>query len=434
MGTGSGHNSSGNVDIVTGTAANIGNAGSINLTCGTGASFSGGSIVLTPSAGTGGTIGSVNLILTGSRTLKINSSSGTSGQALISQGTSAPIWGTPSVSAAGADKQVQFNDGGTVLGGDADFTWDKTANLLTIAGTAGSLSIAQASSRIYIKSANDGTATIFQAASANSNTIFGICPSGTADACSIRVWTSSSPTNGYFGQLSIVASVDSGAPFVGLDSSNNNNAGGYPIRVRITPSGSTTANNYAGFYNNGNINFGASNSDPGIAFNVQGYAKHDLPMGIQTTPATTYNGITALEIGTAGVFLGSTGANYNAFVAGNLRYLTTTNWTYKNTAAGGVMTVGEDILFQSTPSGTAGTAATLTQRLKVVGANGTVVIGDNATALATNATDGFLYVPTCAGTPTGAPTAQTGTAPIVIDTTNNKLYFRSGGAWRDAGP
>ena len=54
--------------------------------------------------------------------------------------------------------------------------------------------------------------------------------------------------------------------------------------------------------------------------------------------------------------------------------------------------------------------------------------------LATSATDGFLYVPTCAGTPTGTPTTKTGFAPIVVNTTNNKLYFYSGGAWRDAGP
>jgi len=55
-------------------------------------------------------------------------------------------------------------------------------------------------------------------------------------------------------------------------------------------------------------------------------------------------------------------------------------------------------------------------------------------ALATNAANGFLYVPTCAGAPTGTPTAITGMAPIVVDTTNNKLYFYSGGQWRDAGP
>jgi len=63
---------------------------------------------------------------------------------------------------------------------------------------------------------------------------------------------------------------------------------------------------------------------------------------------------------------------------------------------------------------------------------GSVVV--NTAALATTATDGFLYVPGCAGTPTGVPTAFAGRVPIVVDTTNNKLYFYSGGAWRDAGP
>jgi hypothetical protein len=73
-----------------------------------------------------------------------------------------------------------------------------------------------------------------------------------------------------------------------------------------------------------------------------------------------------------------------------------------------------------------------TERARITSA-GSFVAGAQA-ALATTATDGFLYVPTCAGTPTGVPTAITGMAPIVVNTTNNKLYFYSGGAWRDAGP
>lgn len=63
---------------------------------------------------------------------------------------------------------------------------------------------------------------------------------------------------------------------------------------------------------------------------------------------------------------------------------------------------------------------------------GSVILG--SAALSTTATDGFLYLPSCAGTPTGAPTAKTGRVPLIVDTTNNKLYFYSGGAWRDAGP
>jgi hypothetical protein len=73
-----------------------------------------------------------------------------------------------------------------------------------------------------------------------------------------------------------------------------------------------------------------------------------------------------------------------------------------------------------------------TERMRITAA-GNIIAGASA-ALATTATDGFLYVPTCAGTPTGTPTAITGMAPIVVDTTNNKLYFYSNAVWRDAGP
>lgn len=50
-------------------------------------------------------------------------------------------------------------------------------------------------------------------------------------------------------------------------------------------------------------------------------------------------------------------------------------------------------------------------------------------SLATTATTGFFYVPSCAGTPTGTPVAQAGFVPIVVDSTNDILYFYSNGAW-----
>jgi hypothetical protein len=52
---------------------------------------------------------------------------------------------------------------------------------------------------------------------------------------------------------------------------------------------------------------------------------------------------------------------------------------------------------------------------------GSTIIG--TAAIATNATDGFLYIPTCAGAATGTPTAYTGRAAMVMDTTNNRLYL-----------
>jgi hypothetical protein len=85
------------------------------------------------------------------------------------------------------------------------------------------------------------------------------------------------------------------------------------------------------------------------------------------------------------------------------------------------------LLFSTTPDG----ASAAVERMRISNA-GNVVI--NTAAIATNATNGFLYVPSCAGTPTGTPTTFTGRVPIVVDTTNNKLYFYSTGAWRDAGP
>lgn len=50
-------------------------------------------------------------------------------------------------------------------------------------------------------------------------------------------------------------------------------------------------------------------------------------------------------------------------------------------------------------------------------------------ALATGAIDGFLYLPSCAGVPSGVPTVQAGTVPMVIDTTNKRLYLYLSGAW-----
>lgn len=51
-------------------------------------------------------------------------------------------------------------------------------------------------------------------------------------------------------------------------------------------------------------------------------------------------------------------------------------------------------------------------------------------SLVTTATAGFLYLPSCAGPPTGTPDSQAGTIPLVYDSTNNNLRVYNGGAWR----
>jgi len=62
---------------------------------------------------------------------------------------------------------------------------------------------------------------------------------------------------------------------------------------------------------------------------------------------------------------------------------------------------------------------------------GSLVMG--TAALATNATAGFIYVAGSAGVPVGTPTAFTGRVPITVDTTNNRVYFYTNGAWRVVG-
>lgn len=56
-----------------------------------------------------------------------------------------------------------------------------------------------------------------------------------------------------------------------------------------------------------------------------------------------------------------------------------------------------------------------------------LILGTQA-ALATSATTGFTYIPTCAGAPSGTPTAFTGKVAMVFDTTNNKFMIYDG-AW-----
>jgi hypothetical protein len=59
---------------------------------------------------------------------------------------------------------------------------------------------------------------------------------------------------------------------------------------------------------------------------------------------------------------------------------------------------------------------------------GSVIVGKAAKS--TTATDGFLYVPTCAGTPTGTPTAHAGTVPMIVDSSGNKVWYYVGGSWK----
>lgn len=79
--------------------------------------------------------------------------------------------------------------------------------------------------------------------------------------------------------------------------------------------------------------------------------------------------------------------------------------------------------------GTSAAFATPTERMRITSAGNVVV---NTAALGTTATNGFLYIPTCAGAPTGVPTTFTGRSPLIVDSTNNRFYVYVSGSWKYA--
>jgi len=116
----------------------------------------------------------------------------------------------------------------------------------------------------------------------------------------------------------------------------------------------------------------------------------------------------------------ATNANF-AFVIG-----ATSNASIKWFGSGDASVDGRLIYNRNTRAMTIMTATV--DRVQITAA-GSVLLAV-AGALATTAVDGFTYIPSCAGAPTGVPTAQTGMVPLVYDSTNNVFYVRSGGTWR----
>jgi hypothetical protein len=345
-----------------------------------------------------------------------------SGGTLVNAGATSPI--------GGSDTQVQFNDGG-VFAGNSNFTFNKTTNQIAIA--AGS-----AAAPTLIPSGDTNTGMWFPA----------------ADTVAWSTGSSERMRIDSAGNVGIGTSAP--ASRFSIYSTTNN-----PIRVE------TEGANSGGLF----LAYGTTNF---CVFNGR------RARGTIAAPLAVSSGDFLFRLGAAG-YNGSAFPNQNTafleFTAGE-NYTTTAYGTFirfYTTALGatsfaermrldpagnlGIGTTAPDALLSvnGIASFGAGAAATPsitnfgdlntgfwfpaadeiaastngTERLRV-DSNGNVVI--NTAAVATTATNGFLYVPSCAGTPTGTPTTFTGRVPIVVDATNNKLYFYSGGQWRDAGP
>lgn len=176
-------------------------------------------------------------------------------------------------------------------------------------------------------------------------------------------------------------------------------------------SGKATANRFEFYSDDANTNFKMTST--GVLYYTQAVNSDGFNVirsNAATTTPTAYSAISVINADTTANRVSVIGFAYQDNVARSgfiaARFINNTNG---------------DLLLGNKKSGTEQTVLELT-------ANGNQIMGTQA-ALSTNATDGFLYAPSCAGTPTGTPTAYTGKTACVVDSTNGKFYIYSGGAW-----
>jgi microcystin-dependent protein len=168
-----------------------------------------------------------------------------------------------------------------------------------------------------------------------------------------------------------------------------------------------TISQVAGIYTSINDPSGVSKMFFGNATDNTVYFRPGQTVFQDAAGAVTYASITSggLQIG-AGLAMIS-GVVYGGGVAGSSLVLQSTYGTGTS-----------DSVVIKTGSGNTGLT---------IDTNRNVIVGSGA--LATSATNGFLYIESCAGTPSGTPTSATGRVPIVYDTTNNRFYAYNG-AWK----
>jgi hypothetical protein len=292
-------------------------------------------------------------------------------------------------SPGGSDTQVQFNDGGSALGGDAGLTYNKTSKVLTNTGGQVVLTGGTVTTSTPVIDAtqtwNNGAVTF---------TGLKLNVTNTASA------TGSMLMDLQVGGSSILKVLKSGevsiANVAHFASQTGTTIGGSQPVFRLGASSSTYA-----------ITRGDSRS---TAFGLDcGQIK------IASDGYFGFNSGTDIYAGSVDTFIYRDAANVvahrNSTTAQTFRVYN----TYTDSSNYQRLTLAWNTTTALVHNEGAGT-----------GADGSVAFND--AALATNATKGFIMIPSCAGVPSGVPAdIPTGQIPIVFDSTNNKLYAYDGG-------
>lgn len=181
--------------------------------------------------------------------------------------------------------------------------------------------------------------------------------------------------------------------------------------------------------NSNAFTFGTTALTTNIAFEIPSTgAQVQFPAGAVGTPGISFIGDTTSGFytglsgnaaysaaGTKTVEIGSQGVGIpNGTVSAPGLYLF-------NSQTSGISRGGSNILTLNT-NGSSGAFIQLE-------ANGDIITSQLA-PVATNATAGFFFLPTVAGTPTGTPSSYTGNAACLIDTSALKLWVHFGAGWK----
>lgn len=394
----------------------------------------------------------------------------------------APIGGGGG-SVAGSDKQVQFNDGGS-MGAEADLAYDKTTNALSI-GSLATPGIVQGGAPATATSSGAALAVKGGAAGATSGaggavSVSGTDATGTDTAGGAASLTAGNSTGNAKGGNANITAGTAGATGTGGDvvitagAGTSNNSGG---KITLTGSKGSAVDILGGAdASSGTGNGGAVNVKGGTSRGSGVSGGSALLAGGDGVTASGHGGTATVRGGDAGgatsnggnvtirggnsqspAFPSSSATPGTVTVLGGSASLGGTN----NTASGGAVTVqggtagagggdGGAVTVQggAPQAGNGGAVSVLGAagvgtnknggKITVKGgaATGTGTPGSvelGTPSLATTAIGGFPCIPTCAGAPTGTPAGiSTGLAPMVLDTTNSRLYFNVGGTWKYA--
>ena len=151
--------------------------------------------------------------------------------------------GTLAVTASGTTTQVQFNDGGTTLGGHSGLTYDKSTSALTIAGdlAVNGGDITSTSSSFYIATAATDVRIATAAASAPEIRLGTNITGNTVTLNGIAAGTSNLSVNVSTGIVNLFTGITTGTLNVATGGASTINLGGAAASVNIgTTSGNST--------------------------------------------------------------------------------------------------------------------------------------------------------------------------------------------------